>query len=92
MKGNKYYSIVADNGLMVSNSCGKVLTMRKYFRGDTCKSYSSKQDAIMAARTEYNKRHEFSKYYGEIEINKPYFTKDFAVDSISVRHTMVDFF
>ena len=88
----KYYAVYADNGLMVANNWGHVVRMRKYFRGDRCKSYKSKQDAIIAARIEYNKRHEYAKYYGQIEMNKPYFTKDFATDSDRAPQPMVDFF
>lgn len=76
MKGKKYYSVVADNGLMVSNNWEQVIRMRKYFRGDKCKGYKSKEDAIIATKTEYNEQHEFTKYFGEIILNEPYFSKN----------------
>lgn len=76
MKGKKYYAISADNGLMVSNNWDQVLRMRKYFRGDKCKGYKSKEDAIIATRTEYNEQHMFTKYFGDIILNEPYFSKN----------------
>jgi len=73
---SKYYSVAADNGFMVANNWDQVKKLRVYFRGDDCKSYKSKEDAIEATREKYNDRHEYVKYYGEIVINKPYFAKD----------------
>lgn len=72
----KYYAVVATNGFMVANNWKTVEIMSKYFRGEKCKGYKSKEDAIIAARTEFNNSHEFVKYYDEIKLNTPYFSKN----------------
>jgi hypothetical protein len=90
MKGKKYYAVIADNGFMVSNSWEYVLKMRLYFRGDNAVGFRSREDAIMAARTEFNERHEHVKYYGEVIVNKPYFSKDIGSPPIST--SMVEFY
>lgn len=73
-----YYAIVANNGLAVVNEWFRVEKAGKYFRGENNKGYKCKEEAIMAARANYNDRHEYAKYYGEIEVNKLYFTKNFT--------------
>jgi hypothetical protein len=78
MKSKKYYSLIADNGFMVANSWDRVLEMQRYFRGNREKGYKSREDAIIAAITGFNERHEHIKYQGEVVVNKPYFTKDFT--------------
>lgn len=78
MKGKKYYALVADNGFMVANSWDHVLEMRRYFLGNKEKSYKSREDAIIAATTGFNDRHEHVKYQGDVVLNKPYFAKDFS--------------
>lgn len=77
MKGKKYYSLIADNGFMVSNSWDHVREMRDYFRGNKEKGYKSREDAVIATVTGFNERHEHIKYQGDVVVNKPYFTKDF---------------
>lgn len=77
MKTNKkYYAVIAENGFMVANNWNLVIKMHKYFRGEKCKGYKSKEDAIIAARTGFNNCHEFIKYDGEIKLNTPYFSKN----------------
>ncbi len=89
MKGKKYYTLIADNGFMVANSWDRVLEMQRYFRGNREKSYKSREDAIIAATTGFNDRHELVKYQGEVVVNKPYFAKDFVSTPRST--SMVEF-
>lgn len=82
MKAEKYYSVYAKNGFLCTNKWDKVLKMRQYFRGDQCKSYEKKEDAINATRNGYNEIHDTHYYIGEIELNKPRFRKDFKDDEV----------
>lgn len=82
MKAKKYYAVYADNGFLCTNSWDKVLKMRQYFRGDRCVSYKLEKDAINATINGYNEIHDLQLYIGEVELNKPRFTKDFKEDEI----------
>lgn len=82
MKGRKYYALYADNGFLFTNKWEMVIRMRQYFRGDQCKSYKSKEDAIIATRRGYNDKHLYQTFIGEIELNIPRFTKDFKDNEV----------
>ena len=77
MKGKKYYAVYADNGFLCASKWELVIKMRQYFRGDRCKSYKSKEDAIYATLQGYYDIHISQKFIGDIELNIPRFTKDF---------------
>jgi len=82
MKGKKYYAVNADNGFLCSNNWDQVKRLHKYFRGDNCEGFKSKEDAIMATRQRYNENHIVHRYIGEIIMNIPRFTKDFEPSEI----------
>jgi hypothetical protein len=82
MKTKKYYAVYADNGFLCTDKWDMVLRMKQYFRSDRCKSYKSKEDAINATINGYNEIHDLQIYIGEIELNKPRFTKDFNEDEV----------
>ncbi len=82
MKSKKYYAVYADNGFLCSNNWGQVVKMQKYFHGDRCKGYKSKDDAMIATKQGYNEIHILSQFIGHIELNIPRFTKDFTEDEV----------